>query len=205
MRIVIQCCLHCLNLQFHGWWKGITIHPSCDFAVWIKCNRIKDSVPQNHGKKKVFALSCFRWLHANANKSSTTSVVRFTNKWLFWAESLRVLSHLPHLVRLNCTRVLCPSWCGLFGQVWMQQSHLGVHQKRTKQAYRDLLEEVVSAQLQTDSGAVRSWWESNPSQGTKRYHNSWWQICYKKLQSVSDSVSENICYCNWKQKSTSSY
>ncbi len=132
MRIVIQCCLLCLNLQFHGWWKGITFHPSCDFAVWIKCNRIKDSVPQNHGKKKVFALSCFRWLHANANKSSTTSVVRFTNKWLFWAESLRVLSHLPHLVRLNRTRVLCPSWCGLFGQMWMQQSHLGVHQKRTK-------------------------------------------------------------------------
>ncbi len=91
---------------------------------------------------QIFALSCFLRLHAN--KSSTTSVVRFINKWLFLAESLRVL----------------------FGQVWMQQSHSGVHQKRTTQAYRDLLEEVDSARLQTDSRTVRSWWERNQTQRT---------------------------------------
>ncbi len=70
---------------------------------------------------------------------------------------LRVLSHLPHLVRLNRTRVRFPSWCGSFGQVRMQQSHSGAHQKRTKQVYRDLLEEVVSVRFQTDPGAVRLW------------------------------------------------
>ncbi len=71
--------------------------------------------------------------------------------------SLRVLSHLPHLVRLNRTRVCFPSWCSSFWQVRMQQSHLGAHQKRTKQAYRDLLEEVVSVRFQTNPGAVRLW------------------------------------------------
>ncbi len=40
-----------------------------------------------------------------------------------------MLSHLPHLVQLNRTRVRFPSWCGSFG-----------HQKQTKQAYH-LLEE----------------------------------------------------------------
>ncbi len=67
----------------------------------------------------------------------------------------RVLSHLPHLVRLNRTRVRFPSWFGSFGQVRMQHSHSGVHQKRTKQAYRNLLEEVVSVRFQTNPGAVR--------------------------------------------------
>ncbi len=66
----------------------------------------------------------------------------------------RVLSHLPHLVGLNRTRVRFLSWCGSFGPVRMQQSHSGVHQKRTKQAYRDLLEEV---RFQTNPGAVRLW------------------------------------------------
>ncbi len=37
--------------------------------------------------------------------------------------NFRVLSHLPHLVRLNRSRVGLPSWCGSFGQVRMQQSH----------------------------------------------------------------------------------
>ncbi len=46
----------------------------------------------------------------------------------------RVLSHLPHLVHLNRTRVRFPFWWGSFGQVRMQQSHLGTHQKQTKQA-----------------------------------------------------------------------
>ncbi len=34
-----------------------------------------------------------------------------------------MLSHLPHLVRLNRSRVGFPSWCGSFGPVRMQQSH----------------------------------------------------------------------------------
>ncbi len=67
---------------------------------------------------------------------------------------LRVLSHLPHLVVLNRTRVGFRSWCGSFGPVRTQQSHSGVHQKRTKQAYRDLVEEVISACFQTNPGAV---------------------------------------------------
>ncbi len=46
----------------------------------------------------------------------------------------RVVSHLPHLVHLNRTRVRFPFWWGSFGQVRMQQSHLGMHQKQTKQA-----------------------------------------------------------------------
>ncbi len=70
---------------------------------------------------------------------------------------LRVLSNLPHLVGLNRTRVGSPSWCGLFGPVRMQQSYSGMHQKRTKQAYRDLLEEVVSVRIQTYPGAVHLW------------------------------------------------
>ncbi len=53
---------------------------------------------------------------------------------------LRVLSHLPRLVGLNCARVGFLSWCGSFGSLRMQK----LHQKRTKQAYRDLLEEVVA-------------------------------------------------------------
>ncbi len=53
---------------------------------------------------------------------------------------LRVLSHLPRLVGLNRARVGFLSWCGSFGSVRMQK----LHQKRTKQAYRDLLEEVVA-------------------------------------------------------------
>ncbi len=71
-------------------------------------------------------------------------------------KSLWVLSHMPHLVRVNRTRVRFPSWYGSFGQVRMQQSHSDVHQKRTKQAYRDLLEEVVSACFQTNPGAGNS-------------------------------------------------
>ncbi len=66
-------------------------------------------------------------------------------------KSVRVLSHLPHLVRLIRTRVC---WCSSFEQVRMQQSHLSVHQKQTKQAYRDLLEEVVSVRFQTNPGVV---------------------------------------------------
>ncbi len=58
---------------------------------------------------------------------------------IWYAESLRVLSHLLHLVWLNRTRVSFPSWCGSFGQVRMQPSHSGVHQKRTKQAYETSL------------------------------------------------------------------
>ncbi len=58
---------------------------------------------------------------------------------IWYAQSLRVLSHLPHLVWLNRTRVRFPSGCGSFGQVRMQQSHSGVHQKRTKQAYETSL------------------------------------------------------------------
>ncbi len=64
--------------------------------------------------------------------------------------SLRVLSHLPHLVQLNCTRVRFPSWCGSFGQVRMPQSHSGAHQKWTKQTY-------VSVHIQTNPGAVCLW------------------------------------------------
>ncbi len=70
---------------------------------------------------------------------------------------LRVLSHLPHLVRLNRTRVRVPSWCGSFGQVRMHQTHSGAHQKRTKQAYQNLLEDVVSVLVQTNPGPVRLW------------------------------------------------
>ncbi len=73
-----------------------------------------------------------------------------------WVD-FRVLSHLPHLVRLNRTTVRFPSWCGLFGQVRMQQLHSGAHQKRTKQLYRDLFEEVVSVRFQTNPGAVCLW------------------------------------------------
>ncbi len=63
--------------------------------------------------------------------------------------SVRVLSHLPHLVRLNYTRVSFPSLCGSFGKVRMQQSHSGAHQKRTKQA--------VSVHFQINPGAVCLW------------------------------------------------
>lgn len=48
---------------------------------------------------------------------------------------LKGLSHLPHLLHLNCTGFCFPTWCGLFEKVWMEQSHLGAHQKRTKQEY----------------------------------------------------------------------
>ncbi len=74
-----------------------------------------------------------------------------------------MLSNLPHLVRLNRTRVRFPSWCCSFRRVRMQQSHSGAHQKRTKQAYRDLLEEVVSVRFQTNPGAVCLWWERDPT------------------------------------------
>ncbi len=75
--------------------------------------------------------------------------------------NFRVLSHLPHLVRLNRSRVGLPSWCGSFGPVRMQQSHSGAHQKQTKQAIRDLLGEVDSVSFQTNPGAVCLWWERN--------------------------------------------
>ncbi len=42
--------------------------------------------------------------------------------------TLRLYSHLPCLVWLNQTEVRFPSWCGSFGQVWMQQSHSGADQ-----------------------------------------------------------------------------
>ncbi len=85
--------------------------------------------------------------------------------WIVWTsneESCRVLSHLLHLVWLNRIRVGSPSWCGSFGPVRMQQSHSGAHQKQTKQAYRDL-KEVVSVHFQSNPGAVRLWWERDPT------------------------------------------
>ncbi len=61
---------------------------------------------------------------------------------------LRVLSHMPPLVRLNRTRVGSPSWCGSFGPVRMQQSHSG----RTKS--RPNKHTVVSVHFQTNTGSV---------------------------------------------------
>ncbi len=69
---------------------------------------------------------------------------------------LRLLSHLPHLVRLNRTRVSFPSWCGAFVQVRMQQSHSGAHQKRNNQAFRDLLENELVRFKRTKWGRCES-------------------------------------------------
>ncbi len=66
----------------------------------------------------------------------------------FRLKIFRVYSHLSCLVWLNRTRVRFSSWCGSFGQVWIQQSH-SVH---TKQPHRDPAEEMVS--VQTNSGTV---------------------------------------------------
>ncbi len=76
------------------------------------------------------------------------------------------------LIRLNRTRVCFPSWRGSFGQVRMQQSHSGAHQKWTKQvnepflkrwswyAFKRTLERFVcgknAIRPQTDSTAKRT-------------------------------------------------
>ncbi len=98
-----------------------------------------------------------RVLLGNAAESDATSFTQYGRLFHLMSVCVRVLSHLPHLVQLNRTRVCFPSWCGSFGQVRMQQSHSGAHQKRTKHAYRDFLEEVVSVRFQTNPGAVRLW------------------------------------------------
>ncbi len=68
----------------------------------------------------------------------------------FCLETHRLQHHHQQHHQHHHTRVGFPSWCGSFGLVRMQQSH----QKWTKQAYRVLLEEVVSARFQTNPGVV---------------------------------------------------
>ncbi len=63
----------------------------------------------------------------------------------------RVLSHLPHLVGLNRTRVGSPSWCGSFGPVKIQQSHSGATKSGPNK------HTVVSVHFQTNPGVVRLW------------------------------------------------
>ncbi len=65
--------------------------------------------------------------------------------------SLRVLSHLPHLVRLNRTRV---------GSLLVRFVWAGEHQKRTKQVFKRTLERFVCGENairpQTDPTAKRT-------------------------------------------------
>lgn len=52
-----------------------------------------------------------------------------------------------------CTGVCSPPWCGLFGSVWMQWSHLSAHQKQTKQG--DV--RMLSNKLWTSSFVAIMW------------------------------------------------
>ncbi len=70
-----------------------------------------------------------------------------------WVSKLGCI-HTCRLVRLNRTQVRFPSWCGSFGQVWIQQSHSGA----------DQAEEVVSVRFQTNFGTVRLRCEYDPTQ-----------------------------------------
>ncbi len=66
--------------------------------------------------------------------------------------------HLSCLVRLNQTQVRFPSWCGSFGQVWIQQSHSGADLWLKTILYLFLLSELANYMNKAKQNYKISWW-----------------------------------------------
>ncbi len=111
------------------------------------------------------------WTHKTSKERTRYLLVNKHILFQLHAFFLRLLSHLPHLVRLNRTRVRFPSWCGSFGQVKSNRTRVRTKSRPNKRtetslkrwsryAFKQTLERFVGGenaiQPQTDPTAKRT-------------------------------------------------